>query len=211
MVTRPSSASPSGAGTREASPARTGASDRDERRYEVSEADRAATTGRSARERGLRPGTREARPGAGGRDRADQPAAGRAHRRALPRRVRTTLDLIRANPTGRFALRALVAITGALVVAIGVALIPLPGPGWLMVIGGIGIWAIEFHWARRLLAFTRRNVQAWTRWVGRQSWPVRILLGAIGLVFVCVVVLLSLKYGLGIDVVADMLRYLATH
>jgi uncharacterized protein (TIGR02611 family) len=168
----------------------------------VSEADRAGTTGRRAGKGG---------PGAGTRERSDRRGTGRARRRDGPQRIRTTLDLIRANPTGRFALRAFVAIAGAVVVAIGAALIPLPGPGWLMVIGGIGIWAIEFHWARRLLAYTRRNVQAWTRWVTRQSWPVRILLGAVGLVFVCSVVLLSLKIGLGIDVVADVLQYLATH
>ncbi|HEX2770949.1 MAG TPA: TIGR02611 family protein [Micromonosporaceae bacterium] len=148
---------------------------------------------------------------AGTRDQSDDPGGGLADRLDPRHRIRTTLDLIRANPTGRIALRVFVAIAGALVVAIGAALIPLPGPGWLMVIGGIGIWAIEFHWARRLLAFTRRNVHAWTRWVGRQSWPVRILLGTVGLVFVSVVVWLSLKYGLGIDVVADLLRYLATH
>ncbi|HEX5540611.1 MAG TPA: TIGR02611 family protein [Micromonospora sp.] len=127
------------------------------------------------------------------------------------RRLRTTLDLIRANPTGRAALRIFVAVAGAIVVVIGIVLIPLPGPGWLIVIAGLGIWAVEFHWARRLLAFTRRKVQAWTRWVGRKSWPVRMGIAASGLAFVNVVVWLSLKYSLGIDLVAGVLRYLATH
>jgi uncharacterized protein (TIGR02611 family) len=126
------------------------------------------------------------------------------------RRVHTTLDLIRANPTGRITLKILVAIAGAIVVTVGIALIPLPGPGWLVVLGGLGIWAVEFHWARRLLTFTRRNVQTWTRWVLRQSLPVRLLLGVIGLVSVAVVVWLSLKYSLGIDVVAWLRGYLAT-
>lgn len=126
-------------------------------------------------------------------------------------RLRLTLDLIRSNPTGRIALKIFVAVSGALVVAIGIALIPLPGPGWLVVIGGLAIWAVEFHWARRLLAFTRGNVQAWTRWVTRQSLPVRILIATVGLAFICLVVWLSLKYSLGIDLVADLLRYLATH
>ena len=86
-------------------------------------------------------------------------------------RARTTLDLIRANPTGRIALKVAVAIAGAVVVVIGLALIPLPGPGWLLVIAGLGIWAVEFHWARQLLAFTRRHVHGWTRWVAQRSWP----------------------------------------
>jgi uncharacterized protein (TIGR02611 family) len=126
-------------------------------------------------------------------------------------RTSMTLDLIRANPTGRIALKIFIAIAGALVVTIGIALIPLPGPGWLLVIAGLGIWAVEYHWARRLLGFTRRHVHGWTRWVTRQSLLVRIVLGSVGLVFVATVVWLSLKYSLGIDVVAEAMHYLATH
>ncbi|WP_328850193.1 TIGR02611 family protein [Micromonospora globbae] len=126
-------------------------------------------------------------------------------------RLSLTLDLIRANPTGRIALKIFVAIAGAIVVTVGAALIPLPGPGWLLVIAGLGIWAVEFHWAKRLLAFTRRNVQSWTRWVTRQSLGVRFVLGVVGLVFVAAVLWLSLKYSLGIDVVARIMHYLATH
>lgn len=132
-------------------------------------------------------------------------------RPTIRQRVRTTMEIIRSNPTGRIALKVAVGLAGALVVAIGAALIPLPGPGWLIVIGGLAIWAVEFHWARRLLAFTRRNVQAWTRWVTRQSLAVRLLIGAAGLVFVSTVVWLSLKYSLGIDLVGRLLAYLATN
>ncbi len=93
-------------------------------------------------------------------------------------------------------------MTGAIVVTVGIALIPLPGPGWLLVIAGLGIWAVEFHWARRLLTFTRRHVSSWTSWVTRQSLSVRFAIGSVGLVFVSTVVWLSLKYSVGIDVVA---------
>ncbi|MFI9531331.1 TIGR02611 family protein [Micromonospora rosaria] len=134
---------------------------------------------------------------------------GRHHQ--LRRRVKTTLDLIRANPTGRVTLKIGVSIAGALVVTIGIVLIPLPGPGWLLVIAGMGIWAVEFHWAKRLLGFTRRHVQGWTRWATTRPLPMRFALGSVGLVFVAVVAWLSLKYSLGIDVVARALRYLATH
>lgn len=129
----------------------------------------------------------------------------------LRQRIATTLDLIRANPTGRVALKIFIAVAGAIVVTVGVALIPLPGPGWLLVIAGLGVWAVEFHWARRLLAFTRRHVHAWTRWATSRSLPVRLVLGSVGLVFVATVVWLSLKYSLGIDLVARALHYLATH
>jgi len=134
------------------------------------------------------------------------------HRPAgLKARLRITLELIRANPSGRIALRTIVAILGALVVLIGLVLVPLPGPGWLIVIGGLAIWAVEFQWARRLLVFTRRQVQAWTQWIGRQSWPLRLVIGATGILFVATVIWLSLKLGLGIDLVTETLRYLATH
>ncbi|WP_436971035.1 TIGR02611 family protein [Micromonospora coxensis] len=126
-------------------------------------------------------------------------------------RVRTTLELIRSNPTGRVTLKIFIAVAGALVVTVGIALIPLPGPGWLIVIAGLAIWAVEFHWARRLLGFTRRHVHNWTRWVTSRSLPVRFVLGSVGLVFVATVVWLSLKYSLGIDLVARLLHYLATN
>jgi uncharacterized protein (TIGR02611 family) len=126
-------------------------------------------------------------------------------------RARATLRLIRANPTGRIALRIAVAVVGALVVVFGLVLIPLPGPGWALVVLGLAIWAIEFVWAKHLLRFTRAQLSKWTRWVGRQSWPIRIVLGFAGLIFVGVVVWLSLKYSLGIDLVGDVWEYVTTH
>ncbi|WFE64776.1 TIGR02611 family protein [Micromonospora sp. WMMD714] len=173
----------------------------------MSDAGRAGRPSRTARGRS-RPATNgRARGGGGSRSGRTAPAARPAGWRW---RLRTTLDLIRANPTGRVALKIFIAVAGALVVTVGIALIPLPGPGWLIVIAGLAIWAVEFHWARRLLGFTRRHVHAWTRWATTRSLPVRFLLGSVGLVFVAVVLWLSLKYSLGIDLVAQLLHYLAT-
>jgi uncharacterized protein (TIGR02611 family) len=112
------------------------------------------------------------------------------------------LDRIRANPTGRLALRIGVGIGGALVVAVGIVLIPFPGPGWAIVILGLAIWAIEFTWAKRLLAFTRRHVQSWTKWIARQSNPVRAVVGVIGFIFVAAIVWLSVRLSFGVDLVA---------
>ncbi|MBO4164325.1 TIGR02611 family protein [Micromonospora sp. NPDC048894] len=179
-------------------------SDRDGRT--TSDTGRTAGASRAARGR--------SRPAANGRARGGAGRSGRTALAARPTgwrwRLRTTLELIRANPTGRVALKIFIAVAGALVVTVGIALIPLPGPGWLIVIAGLAIWAVEFHWARRLLGFTRRHVHAWTRWATTRSLPVRFLLGSVGLVFVAVVLWLSLKYSLGIDLVAQLLRYLAT-
>lgn len=120
-------------------------------------------------------------------------------------RMSTTLEVIRANPTGRVALKVVVGLAGLLVVAVGALLIPLPGPGWLIVLGGLGIWAIEFSWARRLLTFTRRNLRKWTRWVGRQSWTVRIAIGLFGMVFVSAVVWASVWFSFDVNLATEIL------
>jgi uncharacterized protein (TIGR02611 family) len=145
--------------------------------------------------------------GAGGRP---TKPAGRGHAR-WREPVKATLQLVRSNPTGRFALRVSVGLAGTLVMAIGIALIPLPGPGWLIVFAGLGIWAIEFVWAKDLLHFTRGQVHRWTHWVGRQSWPVRIVLGLAGVIFVFVITWASVKYSFGIDLVAAFWTYITTH
>ncbi len=71
-------------------------------------------------------------------------------------------------------------------------MIPLPGPGWLVVIAGLAILSTEFEWAERLLKFTKRNVLAWTKWVARQPLWVRLLIGLATLAFVYGVVVVTL-------------------
>ena len=57
---------------------------------------------------------------------------------------------VRANAHSRRAYRAAVALAGLAIVVAGLAMVPLPGPGWLVVIFGIVVWASEFAWAARL-------------------------------------------------------------
>jgi len=80
-----------------------------------------------------------------------------------------TLDLV---------YRVAVGVLGTAIVVGGIALIPLPGPGWLIVFAGLALLATEFAWAGRLLDYARDKVRGWTGWVTRQSVLVR---GAIGL------------------------------
>src|SRR4051812_47983655 len=119
-----------------------------------------------------------------------------------PHRTPGVLDRIRANPTGRMVLKIGIGTLGTLVVALGILLIPFPGPGWAIVILGLAIWSLEFVWARNLLEFTKRHVQSWTRWVGRQSVPVRAVIGVVGMIFVGAIVWASVKMSFGIDLVA---------
>jgi uncharacterized protein (TIGR02611 family) len=88
-----------------------------------------------------------------------------------------------ANPTLRLLYKVGVAVVGGLVLAAGVLMIPYPGPGWVVVFAGLAILATEFSWAKRLLTYARGYYDAWTAWLGRQSWPVKILvLAATGLI-----------------------------
>ena len=85
-----------------------------------------------------------------------------------------------------------VGIVGSLIVAVGLAAIPLPGPGWLIVFAGLFVLATEFLWAERLLEFARTQVKRWTDWVTDQPMWVRLLIGAATAAFVYGVLVVTL-------------------
>jgi uncharacterized protein (TIGR02611 family) len=51
-------------------------------------------------------------------------------------------------------------IAAFLVVAIGLALVPLPGPGWAIVFVGLGMLALEFKWAEQLMEKILNRLEA---------------------------------------------------
>lgn len=57
----------------------------------------------------------------------------------------------------RHAQRVVVAVVGATVVLVGVAMIVLPGPATLVIPLGLGILALEFAWAERLLQGVKKQ------------------------------------------------------
>lgn len=64
-----------------------------------------------------------------------------------------------------------VLIVGGTILLIGVALIILPGPAFIVIPAGLAILAIEFAWARRLLKNAQSIVKhdiprhsLWKRW-----------------------------------------------
>jgi uncharacterized protein (TIGR02611 family) len=97
-------------------------------------------------------------------------------------------DFIRRHRWLDVTYRALVGLVGVLVVLGGFALIPLPGPGWLIVFTGLAILATEFEWAERLLRYGRSRLRAWSEWIKARSLPVRLLFGAVSLAFVAALV-----------------------
>lgn len=84
---------------------------------------------------------------------------------------------LRSNPATRTAYRVVVFVVGLVIVLGGLALVPLPGPGWALVILGIAVWASEFDAARRVLDFAKAQLKKWNSWVMAQPIWVRGLVG----------------------------------
>jgi len=101
---------------------------------------------------------------------------------------------LRANPATAKVYRVAVFIVGLAIVVVGFLLIPFPGPGWLIVIAGLAIWATEFEKAQRVLEFVKRNLRIWEEWVKRQSLFVKGLVGIVGVAFIAAVLWLTFHF-----------------
>ncbi|MEV5809997.1 TIGR02611 family protein [Streptomyces parvulus] len=69
----------------------------------------------------------------------------------------------RRHPLMYTGWRCGVFLAGLAVVVTGVIMLPLPGPGWLVIFAGMALWGTEFAWAQRVLHWTRRRVAEATR------------------------------------------------
>ncbi len=92
---------------------------------------------------------------------------------------------------GRDALRRILLETlGWLLVAAGVAALVLPGPGLLLLVGGLALLSQQYEWAeRRLYPVKQRALQ--TAADGVETWP-RILMSGTG---VAVLLALGVYWG----------------
>ncbi|MCC5475218.1 TIGR02611 family protein [Streptomyces barringtoniae] len=76
-------------------------------------------------------------------------------------------------------------VVGLAVVVAGIVMLPLPGPGWVVIFGGMAIWATEFVWAQLVLRWTKRKVtEAAQRALDPRVRRRNITLTVIGLVIV---------------------------
>lgn len=92
--------------------------------------------------------------------------------------------------------KVLIAIVGGLVTLIGLVLVPYPGPGWLIVFGGLAILATEFEFAAKVLHYARGKYDTSIAWLQRQN--VFIQTGALALTGLVVVLTVFLLNGFGI-------------
>lgn len=92
--------------------------------------------------------------------------------------------------------KVIIAIVGAVVVLLGLVLVPYPGPGWLIVFAGLAILSTEFEFASKWLESGRQTYDSWQEWLKKQNIYVQaIVLTATGIV---VVVTVWLVNGFGI-------------
>ena len=94
---------------------------------------------------------------------------------------------VRRLPGGFLAWRIAITVLGSAVIAAGVVLLPLPGPGWLIIFAGLGLLATEYEWAKRLLRFGRAQLARWTNWLKHRPRWVQAAVGLVGLVFLAAV------------------------
>jgi archaellum biogenesis protein FlaJ (TadC family) len=65
---------------------------------------------------------------------------------------------------------AAVAVLGGLLTLSGVALLVLPGPGFVLVAAGLAVLATRFSWARKPLDYAKEKAQEGVEEVGRSPW-----------------------------------------
>lgn len=96
----------------------------------------------------------------------------------------------RVGSVGRAARKAAVLVVGVIVVLAGIALLPLPGPGMVVIMVGLFILATEFDWAQRWLdRAVERAAGATTKVQESQSGRILLALSGLTLITVGVVVI----------------------
>ncbi|WEG09094.1 TIGR02611 family protein [Microbacterium horticulturae] len=87
-------------------------------------------------------------------------------RRGL-RRARRWLS---GHPRLERGYRIAVGVIGTLLTLGGLILVPLPGPGWLIVFTGLALLGTEFVWAHRLSGWLKKQLaRFWAWWHARRD------------------------------------------
>lgn len=82
----------------------------------------------------------------------------------------------------------IIGIAGGIVVLCGLVLIPYPGPGWLIVFGGLTVLATEFEIAAKLNERLKGHYNSWTDWLKNQN----IFIQGLVLLFTGLVIVLTM-------------------
>jgi uncharacterized protein (TIGR02611 family) len=90
-------------------------------------------------------------------------------------RIRTWF---KKTPIGRLVWRILIGFIGGLITVLGAIALVGPGPGFLIVLAGLGILATEFAWAARVMVHTRTYAQKAADKAGIPKWAQFALIAA---------------------------------
>lgn len=75
-------------------------------------------------------------------------------------RVRLARQFIRKSRPLDITWRIVILLVGVLILAAGIAMLALPGPGWAVIFIGLAVLATEFDWAQRILESARQKARA---------------------------------------------------
>ncbi|MFC8366122.1 TIGR02611 family protein [Streptomyces griseorubiginosus] len=97
-------------------------------------------------------------------------------------------EFIKSRRLLHLSWQVLVFVIGLAVVVAGIIMLPLPGPGWVVIFAGMAIWATEFVWAQLVLRWTKRKVtEAAQRALDPRVRRRNIILTSIGLVVIAAI------------------------
>ncbi len=92
--------------------------------------------------------------------------------------------------------KIILGVVGGVVLALGIVMIPYPGPGWVVVFIGLAILAQEFPWAQRVLDIAKGKYDQWQAWLSRQPAWVKSIFWLMTATIVIVTIWLLNGYGL---------------
>jgi uncharacterized protein (TIGR02611 family) len=100
----------------------------------------------------------------------DEIASAEREDRPVRRMLRRARAWIARHPRLQVVYRIGVGVFGAVLTLLGLILVPLPGPGWLVVFLGLAVLGTEFRWARRIAAWMKRMLDRfWSWWRKRRA------------------------------------------
>jgi uncharacterized protein (TIGR02611 family) len=89
---------------------------------------------------------------------------------SMRRMLRRARAWISRYPRLEHAYRVFVGTLGGSLTVLGLLLVPLPGPGWLVVFVGLAVLGTEFGWAKRTAVWLKRRLdQFWAWWKARRA------------------------------------------
>ncbi|OAB86964.1 hypothetical protein AWH69_11265 [Janibacter melonis] len=119
---------------------------------------------------------------------------------------------VRLNPVLGPVYRIGVFVAGLALIIVGIPMVPLVGPGWVVIFVGLFLWSTEYMWARRVTQFVKAEVKSFEQWARHLPLAAKIPLVmvsvAIGWLCFYLALLVTGLPGWTPDVVEEYLRML---